>query len=305
MTITEIKEIFNNGNNYTWSLYFFTINKKAKNPYKAYKVKMSDPNLITNYANNLLTCVKNIQLEGIDDIQEYNGQNPNLTCDKIETENELIKNNWNNLIEQISQPTTTEIKNKIKGYMLLGQPKNNETPSFSLFKVANPIFNVNDKKSQVYRKNNNELDPFSDDLYRLYLNVDFFVIKDTLYALNYKFEETFDIEKTLQKLKTEAVNIIIETGCFEGDEFVEYANSYSHPKTFITLDSDRLNKLKDEQQRKSIGTLLKLNMNENNRFINLTDEQSLLLIKYLCYKILKDGETGSLFEVSQATKLDI
>ena len=139
----------------------------------------------------------------------------------------------------------------------------------------------------------------------MYLNVDFFVIKDTLYALNYKFEETFDIEKTLQKLKTEAVNIIIETGCFEGDEFVEYANSYSHPKTFITLDSDRLNKLKDEQQRKSIGTLLKLNMNENNRFINLTDEQSLLLIKYLCYKILKDGETGSLFEVSQATKLDI
>lgn len=305
MTITEIRNIFNSGNDYTWSLFFFTINKKANNPYKAYKIKMKDPNLIVNYANNLLGCVKNAQLDKIENIEDYDGDNPNLTCDKIETTNDLIKTNWNNLIEQIAQPTTTDIKNKVKGYVLLGQPKNEDVPSFSLFKMANPIFNVNDRKSQVFKKTDNELDPFTDYLYRLYLNVDFFVINNTLYALNYKFEETFDLEKTLQKLKMDTIDRIIETGCFNGEEFKDYANSYSHPKTFITLSEERLNKLKDGRQRANIGKMLKLSMNENNEFINLTNEQSLRLIKYLCYKIMKDGESGFLFEVSQAVKLDV
>ena len=305
MTKEQMLEIFDNGANYTWTLYFFTINKHAKNPYRAYKVKMKDVNMVTNYANNLLRCVKEFQLDKIDNVQEYDGANPNLTCDTLSVTNDLIKDNWNNLVRQISEPSTTELKNKIKGYVVVGQPKNDGGASFSLFKIANPIFNVNDKKSQVYKKNNEELDPFSDDLYRLYLTADFFVVGEDLYTLNYKFEDIFDMEKTLQKLKADSVNEILSLNCFKGDEFKEYITSYSHPKTFITLNKERMDRMKDEGERKKIAETLKITINEACEFENLTNEQSLLLIKYLCYKILKDGESGNLFEVSQAVKLEI
>ena len=305
MTKEQILEFFDNGANYTWTLYFFTINKHAKNPYRAYKVKMKDVNMVTNYANNLLRCVKEFQLDKINNIQEYNGANPNLTCDTLSVNNDLIKDNWNNLVRQISEPSTTELKNKIKGYVVVGQPKNDDVASFSLFKIANPIFNVNNKKSQVYKKNNEELDPFSDDLYRLYLTADFFVIGEDLYTLNYKFEEIFDMEKTLQKLKVDSVNEILSLNCFKGDEFKEYITSYSHPRTFITLNKERMDRMKDEAERKKIAEILKITINEACEFENLTNEQSLLLIKYLCYKVLKDGESGNLFEVSQAVKLEI
>lgn len=305
MTIDEIKDYFNNGEKFTWSLYFFTINKKGKNPYKVFKIKMGDISLITNYANNLLSCVNNYQLSKITNIEDYNGQNTNLSCDKLSTKSDLIKDNWNNLVSQVFEPSNVEIKNKIKGYMIIGQPKESNLSYFSLFKVANPVFKVGDKKSMVFKKDNDELDPFSDDLYRLNLTVDFFVIGDDLYTFNYKFEDIFDLEKTLQKLKNDAVDNILKLDCFAEDGFKEYLTSYSHPKTFITLNEERLNRMKNIDERKNIAEILHLDLNVDNKFINLTAEKSLLIIKYLCYKILKDGESGNLFEVSQAVKLEI
>lgn len=305
MTIQEIKNHFNKGDDYSWSLYFFTINKKATNPYKAFKIKMRDVSLISNYAKNLLSCVSNYQLNKITNIEDYDGQNTKLTCDKISTNNDLIKENWDNLASQIIDPTTTEIKNKIKGYVVVGQPKVENLPSFSLFKVANPLFKVSDKKSLVFRKNNDELDPFNDSLYRLNLTIDFFVIGETLYTLNYKFEDIFDLEKTLQKLKGDAVDKILNLSCFYGNEFKEYLSSYAHPKTFITLNQERLDRMQIISERKLIAQRLHLDLNDNNEFINLDSKKSLLLIKYLCYKVLQDGETGELVEVSQAVKLDL
>lgn len=305
MTIDEIKDYFNNGEKFTWALYFFTINKKGKNPYKVFKIKMRDVSLITNYANNLLSCVNNYQLSKIANIEDYNGQNTNLSCDKLSTKSDLIKDNWNNLVSQVFEPSNVEIKNKIKGYMVVGQPKESNLSYFSLFKVANPVFKVEDKKAVVFKKNNDELDPFSDDLYRLNLTVDFFVIGDDLYTFNYKFEDIFDLEKTLQKLKNDAINNILKLECFAESGFKDYLISYPHPKTFITLSEERLNRMKNIDGRKNIAEILHLELNEYNKFINLTTEKSLLIIKYLCYKILKDGESGNLFEVSQAIKLEI
>lgn len=305
MTLQEINNYFRIGTEYTWNLYFFTINRKANNPYKVYKIKMKDVNMITNYANNLLTCVEKYQLAKITEIENYDGQNTNLSCAKISTDNDLIKSNWTNLISNVFEPTTKEIKNKIKGYIVEGQPKDDNSKSFALFKVANPVFNVNDNKSIVFKKDNDELDPFSDDLYKLSLTVDFFVIGKDLYTFNYKFEEIFDIEKTLQKLKTDSINDILNLNCFSGEEFKEYLSSYAHPKTFITLSQERMDRMKNVYERKRIADILRIKINQNNEFENLTNEQSLRLIKYLCYKILKDGESGSLFEVSQAVKLNI
>lgn len=252
MTLQEINNYFNKGNEYTWNLYFFTINKRAKNPYKLHKIKMKDINMVTNYANNLLACVNKYQLANIEKIEDYDGQNTNLSCAKISTNDNLIRDNWSNLVSKFFEPTTNELKNKIKGYIIEGQPKQENLSNFSLFKVANPVFRVNDKKSVVFKKDNDELDPFSDDLYRLSLTVDFFVIGKDLYTFNYKFEEIFDIEKTLQKLKTDSINDILNLNCFSGEEFKEYLSSYTHPKTFITLSQERMDRMKNTDERKKL-----------------------------------------------------
>lgn len=305
MTKTELLEIFNDANNYSWSIYFFSMNKRAKIPYKANKVRIKGE-MLQNYTQNLLSCISKHQLEKIETISDYTGENPKLFCDKLSLDSEMIKTNWDNFWMKIAHPQDEKLKNKIKGYVLCGQPKSDNGHALSIFKVANPVFDMKkDKKATVFKRVDEELDAFADDLYRLYLSADFFVIDNDLYALNYKFEEIFDIESTLQNLKTNSVNQILAIPCFSDDSFKNYAEIYNHPKTFITLDNEKLDKIKDEQERIKISKRFKIELDENNKFKNLSNDQSLHLLKYLCLKIIKDGDTDGLVEVVQATKLEI
>lgn len=305
MTKNEIIEVFKDADNYTWSIYFFSMNRRANNPYKTNKIRIKSE-MLQHYMQNLFLCVTKYQLEKIETISDYTGENPKLSCDKLNLNSEIIKTNWNNFWTKIANSQDEKLKNKIKGYVLCGQPKEGNDHSLSIFKIANPVFDMNkDKRATVFKKVNEELDAFSDNLYRLYLSADFFIIDNDLYALNYKFEEIFDIDSTLQNLKTNSVNQILKIPCFSDDSFKNYAESYNHPKTFITLDNEKMEKIKDEQERIKISERFKIELDENNKFKNLSNDQSLHLLKYLCLKIIKDGDTNVLVEVAQATKLEI
>ena len=172
-------------------------------------------------------------------------------------------------------------------------------------KVANPVVKLENKKSVVFSsKINNELDLISDDVYRLYLTVDFIIYDNTIYAFNYTFETVFNLERTMKKVKQQAIDVIVCTNAFTDTKiFKTFANQYPSSRTFITLNPERIDRIKNRMSRRNVAKMLNLTLDANDNFDIKNEEDAYRLIKYLCFKIFQDGETNNVLEVSSVTVL--
>lgn len=147
---------------------------------------------------------------------------------------------------------------------------------------------------------------FADTVCRLYLNTDILVIGATMYTFNHNFEALFDIEKTMAKVKSAAIDTMVSTNAFSDVEsFKTYASQYTSSRTFITLKSERIERIKNKRKRRTVATMLKIELDDSGNFIIDSKEKASYLIKYLCFKIFKDGETNDLLEASTINTLSI
>lgn len=51
--------------------------------------------------------------------------------------------------------------------------------------------------------------------------------------------------------------------------------------------------------------MLKIDLNDADKFVFKNTEQVSLLIRYLCFKVFKDYETKGLFEANNVTEISI
>ena len=76
--------------NYVWSLYFFRIDHRGRQqPYLTYKVRFKNNTYLPTYANSLINATRRFQIEPLSCVQDYDGENTKVTCDKISVENAL------------------------------------------------------------------------------------------------------------------------------------------------------------------------------------------------------------------------
>lgn len=299
-----------NSPDYNWSLYFFKIDRRIKgNPYLVYKIKFKKDKYLSRYASKLCEMVTEFQIDKLEDIQTYDGVNSKLSCDKLSTDSEMIAEQWNFFSEAVGDATDSKISEKYQGYILVGQPdQKDETHQPIVFvKAGNPVAQMNNKKSIVFTCSpDNELADITDEVCRLYFFADFIVIGNMLYTFSYKFETIFNLEKTMQKMKTSAIDNIIGTGAFaDGNQTQKLMKSYKSARTFLSLNQNRMNRLTNTDSRKAIAQLLKLNVDSNGAIQIDTDEQASQMIKYLCYKIFQDKETDHIIEVSSVVNDDV
>jgi len=293
---------------YTWNLYFFKISHRKKgNPYYVYKIKFKNVTYLPEYASDLCDAVSAYQIDPLENVQEYDGMNSKTTCDKIKVGNALLFEQWNYFFASVASAPREEIKGKYQGYILDGQPTAETDKPITIVKIANPVIKLENKKSVVFKHvENDELDQFSDDLCRLYLNADFLVISDTLYAFNHTFEGIFDMEKTMRRLKDNSIEKIIATNAFyETEKVTSFMKHYTSPRTFLTLKQQRVDKLTTQEGREEIAKRLQLNTTDDSELVIDTQEQANQLIKYLCYKIFQDKETDNLIEVASILNYNI
>ena len=110
----------------------------------------------------------------------------------------------------------------------------------------------------------------------------------------------------MAKIRNTAIDqMIATTAIADTDAFITYASQYTSNRTFITLREERLKRIKNRRTRKAIATMLKIELDENGDFMVDSKEKASLLIKYLCYKIFKDGETNDVLEASTISALTI
>lgn len=294
--------------NYTWAIYFYKIDRRSKaQPYKFYKIRFKNDEYLLSYAKSLMGCVTNYQIMPIESIQEYDGENTKVSCDKLPISNELINSQWTSFTNALSRASDEKVKGKINGYVLFGSSQLEAEKTLTFIKTANPIIKLTNKKSVVFTATaENELEMLSDAVCRLYLTADILVAGTTMYTYNHNFETLFDIEKTMAKVKSKAIEQMIATDAIaDSDAFRLYAFQYTSNRTFITLKPERIARVADKRKRKAVASMLKIDLNETGEFIIDSKEKASHLIKYLCFKIFKDGETNDLLEASAINPLVI
>ncbi len=290
---------------YSWTLYFFKIDRRNNNPYTTYKVRFKNDNYLSHYVKSLIGMVTKYQLGKINEIKEYTGENSKISCDRIETSNELVKEQWDYFVMDIANAADEKVDGKYHGYVLEGVPANRAEKTVAFLKMANPIINLKNKRSAVFTfDDNSELAEMSDEVCKLHMNVDCIVVDEKIYSFNYKFEDLFNIEKTMQKIKSKAIEEIVAIDAFEDkEEFERMARAYKSPRTFITLKSEKIERIKDKKKRRKVASMLKIDVSDDGKFLFENEEEVSLLIRYLCFKVFKDDETKELLEANNVTKL--
>lgn len=300
-TIEKIKT-----NSYSWNMYFFKIDKRNTNPYAVYKVRFQNRDYLPTYVEKLTQMMEMYQLSEIDKVEDYTGENSKVSCDKIAVDNDLIKANWDYLVQDVVDASDRKVKEKYNGYIVEGQPINEESggKNIIMVKIANPVINLQNKRSVVFRFDESQaLASITDDVCKLYMDVDYIVIDKNLYTFNYRFENMFNIEKTMQKVKNNAIEKIVEIGALDDvGVFREYIKSYKSPRTFITISEERIERIKDKRKRKNVAKMLELDLSPDGKFVFKNEEEAYKLVKYLCFKLFKDGETEELLEANNVTK---
>lgn len=293
---------------YIWSMYFYKIDRRSKvQPYKFYKIRFKNSLYLVTYVQSLMRSMRKNQISSIEKVQEYDGENTKVSCDKISVDNNLIAAQWTSFIQALGRASDDKVTGKVNGYVLFGVSKDDSEKSITFIKTANPITNLTNKKSVVFKTTaEDELDMFTDSICRLYLNADIFVTGKTMYTYNHNFEALFDIEKTMTKVKNDAIEKMLATNAFSDKAvFKTYALQYTSNRTFITLKQDRIDRVTDKRKRKAVAAMLRINLDESGEFIIDSKEKAAYLIKYLCFKIFKDGETNNVLEASTISPLPI
>lgn len=292
---------------YSWALYFFKIDRRNNNPYTAYKVRFKNDRYLPKYAQSLVNMIVKYQLGKISEIKEYTGENTKVSCDKIETSNELVKEQWDYFVRDIADASDEKVEGKYHGYVLEGTPTSISAKSLIFLKLANPIINLKNKRSAVFTfDDNSELAEMSDEVCKLHMDTDCIVVDEVMYSFNYKFEDLFNIEKTMQKVKNKALEEIVSIDAFDNiEEFEQMARAYKSPRTFITLKSERVERIKNKTKRKKVASMLKIEVNDDGKFVFKNDEEVSLLLRYLCFKVFKDDETKELLEANNVTQLSL
>ena len=294
-------------NVYSWSLYFFKIDRRNNNPFTIYKIRFKNDQYLPEYAKTLIDMIVKYQMEKIKEFKDYTGENTKISCDRLETSNELVKEQWDYFVDDIANASDEEVKGKYHGYVLEGIPYNNSEKSIVFLKMANPIINLKNKRNVVFTFDvDNELAEMTDEVCKLRMDADCIVIDEVIYSFNYKFEDLLNMDKTMQKVKTKALEKIFELDAFENkDEFEQMARAYKAPRTFITLKSERVNRIKNKTKRKAVASMLNIEISDNGKFVFKNEEEVSLLLRYLCFKVFKDAETKDLLEANNVTKLEL
>lgn len=305
MKIEDLMKVVNNKDEYSWSLYFFKKDRRNKDqPFSSYKKRYRDSSGLNNYINGVINCVSNFQLGKLESIESYNGMNANIVCDFIPLQSDLINKEWNNFVQCIKDASDSRFDGKINGYAICGEPVNETLKPITFIKFSSPIIELKNNKCITYKDSpEEELDMLSDNYFRLYWGVDSLVYDGNFYTFNNSFETIFDIEKSVQKVKNKVVEKIINTNIIEKpDDFIAFSKSYKSPKAFISFDEERLDRVKDLQERQAVANDYGLQLSADNKFIINENSYFKNFLDFICLKSVCESGTKNIYKMNSATK---
>lgn len=304
--INKAKEISN------WNSVLVEYNHvKNPNEYVCYDMNFSTSNLldstILDMCNLFLATIKKYDKN----ILNYSGQNPKNAVDKISTDNILISECWNSLINHINNSDdTTEFKDiKANAYVFIGSYTLDDGSSKNIYLITrkNPILTYKKSRSPIFTSQNNTISKADEPFVQFSKSFDAIVFKENMYMINNNCESIFNMEYTHKILCKKRLVELEENNIIEDFEtYNKFASSGHNPKKFITYDSTMANKLKQQNWRVRLSEDLKIPYNPvTKKFILQDPDDAKKFTLVICGKTKSNMYEDGFCEVPSSTPLII
>ena len=293
-----------NSDELVWEMYLMDFKRAMENnPYVFTKVNFKNDSNLKGYSRTLINNVGN-EINNTLNIEEYSGENKEGNLFFLPLGDDLIKPMYEALMDSLSRLNTDGIA-KPKGYLLMGRSEKNPENNILFGILQNPVIKRK-PDDLLFNLGDDGLEIKDEIKYKLQKKCDFILFQGNLYSFNYKFERIFKLQSTLKRFKMEAIDRIIFKGAISNaEDFKKQMINYKSVKTFLGLNDDRLELLNTKEGRIEIANRFNLDLDSDNKLILKDEDDSKNLIKYLCFKIIKDADSSELYLVDGLSKLYI
>lgn len=300
-----LKEMFDSSNECEeWSLKLIKIQSNRNNvDYYCREVQFEEKGRIKLFVEEL--SERYLSKKGIDkfsSVDQYSGDVVGNVVYKLESNNELIQDAYNNLIERIALPDTEdEIDTKrFHAYAICGMVSiDNQLRSVKMISMHSPLVAMTNKFS--CKSPSKKFSEIKENVLSLRQTIDIIIIDKIVYLLNMSGEKLFSLERTYNIVCNNKVKDIIDSEIVSNpNEFKTIATSGYNPRRFVSYNQRRLEVLLDKENRKRLAKKFGIRLSSND-LIETDSKQSIeRFVKFLCNKAMLDPVDESPVEVASS-----
>lgn len=305
MSISIIKEVFQNIESCTqWSLQLLNIvPQKDGICYLSRQIELSSSSKLLELLKDISETYlygKRKSLSLYQDVCEYDGSANSLIVYKLQSDNVLVADSFNKLLEVIACPDVESDPFSYKSaYLLKGILRLNEDDvPVKLISIQNPVTTLKNK----FLHDKGKFFEISHNVLTLRPIIDVLILDKTIYFLSLASEKLFNMERSYKKVCRDKVEQIERSDILtDVKKFKAIAESGHNPRRFVTFNEKRLHLLRNKSKLNSIAKKFSIPLDENaEKFDTSVDEVCEKIVKLLCNKGMLDPFEQNAVEVDGA-----
>lgn len=301
--IEEIAKIFEKIHGIkNWNLDLVKINVSKKNGVKYLVDELSnfDNDGITKTLQDVISLYTNgKESSRYTSIENYENDLKQNAIYKIPVTSELVKDNYELLIDSLASPEREEelVKNKYDCYILKGVLETeNDDVSVKIVFMNNPIKVLKNS----FWKIRDKYTEYTEKVICLSLSISMIIVDGQIYCFNNSCERFFNMERKFKAVCLESVESIKSIDIVSDiDMFSAVACSGHNPKRFLSFNKKCLEQLKNKDIRNKISKKFQIPLN-GDKFDTTSEKAAEKLIKLLCGKGKLDPFDNKPVEVASA-----
>jgi len=289
-----------------WSLQLLKIitSKNNGTSYIGREITLSPEGTLTSFVGEISDHYINENkgfLASYHDIMEYNGSTVDRVIYSLNKTNTLIADEYNTLIEAISNPDTEldPLEFKARAYILKGSIDiGNDVKPIKLISMQNPVTALKHK----FLRAEGTFKEITEKVLSLRTSLDVIIIDDIVYMLTLAGENLFNMERAYKAACVGKLDEIKNCNIVNDfDAFSSVAGSGHNPRKFVSFNDEHLQKLKNARSRAKMARKFNIPM-DGDLFDTTKPGATDKIVKLLCDRGMVDPFDDNPMEVAGSKK---
>lgn len=303
MTVNEMIDIFSSFPSYTdWHVQLLRIktDKNNKTIYTGREISLHPSGAVKSLVNEIskhYSNSKNGILRSYTDVRKYDGSTINDVIYWLKSNDVLISDDYNNLLEAIGNPESelNPLDFDFQACMFEGY---RDDCSIKLISIKSPFVFLKHK----FFASDGTFKGISGKVLSLSTTIDVVIIDNVVYFLTLDGEKLFNMDRAYKISGEKKVKEIIDKKLVSNDDlFSSEAMKGVNPRRLVSLNKSHLNKLTNINNRKNISQKFNIPM-VGDVFDTTKSDTTDKLIKVLCDKGMVDPFDNDAMEVAGSKK---
>lgn len=289
----------------SWATILIKYNHKTNpNEFTCYKFQFESEKLLVDTINDMYKTFINTAKKQSGGVKEYTAFNSKDTVEKINIQDELIKDNWIALMNSLTQcDDTTRLEEiKVSAFIFIGTyHEDSVDKNLYIISKKNPILSYKKKVFSLTRQN--RIASIDNPIIQFNKTFDAVVYQNILYTLNLNFEFIFNLENSHRKKCKECLAHLAEQNIIKNYEaFEQQALKYNNVRKFKNYSYSVILELQNETFKNFLINKLGIPYDENEQVFDLsTSTAQHKFISVICDKAKRNIHNEDIVEVTNVS----